>query len=206
MGTSAHELPFRVTGASVHWEVGPTELAIPEMLGLKLQLGDEPLGGVSLSSGERLQDITGSLQIVPEAAATDNGGKIGRMTFRGALSANENHGDIPAFYFIRVSLPRKQFDETLALCRLGQIPTEIEVGTIGLTLPTEFAFHWDIKASPELPVTSVSFDATLMPVPQSPAPDPIVPRLEEKLETIGKILMWLGIGMLCILLVLLFRR
>jgi hypothetical protein len=121
------------------------------------------IGGVNLSSGEKLKDIDGKIQVNPhdEHSGLLGSDGIGTLHYNGPLQPDESHGKIPASYFLEVSLPRKQFEDLLAVARVGRMPTYIEVKVAGLKLPTEFEIRWDTKAAPTLPVTFVSFTVPL---------------------------------------------
>lgn len=117
---------------------------------------------ISLSSGERLQDIDGRMNIYPQNECLQEGALgIGVMTFMSAKSREFPDPSSPARYFIEVKLPPPQFAGLVEAARNGRIPKSISVEARGMTLPDEFSSMWDVNVSPQLHVASISISIPL---------------------------------------------
>lgn len=117
---------------------------------------------ISLSTGERLQDIEGRINICAQDEGLQEGALgIGYMTYSKASSNPYPDPSWPAMYFIEVTLPPLQFAGLVESARNGRIPKSISIRARGMELPDEFSIKWDVKASPALHVASVSFSTPL---------------------------------------------
>lgn len=117
---------------------------------------------IRLSTGERLQDINGRINITPQVEFPQEGEYgIGSMIFHSAKSREYPDPSSPAMYFIEVKLPASQFAGLVESARNGRTPTSISVSARGMEIPDEFSYEWDVKASPKLHIAAINFSIPL---------------------------------------------
>jgi hypothetical protein len=117
---------------------------------------------ISLSSGERLEDIRGHLFVQPEVGCLpDVVPGIGGMSFSKAISGEYTDPSITASYSIEVKVPPVQFIRLVDAARNGRLPESIFVMVRGMELPNIGGERWDIESSPQLHVVSISFNIPL---------------------------------------------
>lgn len=117
---------------------------------------------ISLSSGERLEDITGILIIKPEEGCLpDVALGIGGMSFSKAISREYPDPSETATYYIEVKVPPLQFIRLVNAVRTGRLPKSIFVKVRGMDLPDEWSKKWNIESAPQLHVVSISFNIPL---------------------------------------------
>jgi len=117
---------------------------------------------IRLSSGERLEDITGKLIIEPEEGILpDVALGIGRMSFHKAISREYPDPSETATYYIVVKVPPLQFISLINFVRTGRLPKSIFVKVRGMVLRDEWSNEWNIESAPQLHVVSISFNIPL---------------------------------------------
>lgn len=117
---------------------------------------------IRLSTGERLQDIDGKINIYRQVESLQEGEiGIGAMIFMAGISREYPDPSSPDMYFIEVKLPPLQFDGLVEAARNGRIPKWIIVNARGMELPDEFSLTWDVKSSPSLHIAAISFSIPL---------------------------------------------
>jgi hypothetical protein len=114
---------------------------------------------ISLSSGERLEDIRGHLFVQPEKdCLPDVAPGIGGMSFSKAESGEYPY---PSSYSIEVKVPPVQFIRLVDAVRNGRLPESISVKVRGMDLPNEWCEKWDIESAPQLHVVYINFNIPL---------------------------------------------
>ncbi len=164
METYAPELSFNVLNAVLREEFGDDRSENPgtlntvqvTRLSMEVKLEDHPIAGVTFSSGERLKELHGSASIRPQSVEVAGAHEaVGSIEFAGPRK------EAPASYFLRLSLPEKQFENILAVARLGRMPTQLDVRVAGLDLRSEYELTWDNRSASKLQVTFVRLTTIL---------------------------------------------
>jgi hypothetical protein len=123
---------------------------------------------VTLSSGESFASIYGGLRVSVCADARLQ--PVGTLTYSAPSKSHDGEFNAPASYFIDVSIPQNQFDYLFASLIAGRMPTTAALHVAGMTLPTEFEYHWDVSAKAVLDVSSVEHGIVLMADDDAPKP------------------------------------
>jgi hypothetical protein len=111
--------------------------------------------GVTLSTGEHLKDIEGSVEIRPqteELRFQEGGMGIGLMTY---LSESSR-------YFILVRIPQAQFYDLVAAARVGRVPSRVEIEDRSrMDIDGKI---WDIESERNIHVSLIEFSIPLAPM------------------------------------------
>lgn len=121
-------------------------------LSLRVKLAEDER--VTLSTGERLENLAGFVAIQPQLEDF----QAGQMGI-GAMWCEEGVPEysLPVTYRIKVLLPPTQFADLVSTSKHGRIPSRITMDVRGMKHPDEFSKAWDVKSSPHLHVASLSF-------------------------------------------------
>jgi hypothetical protein len=128
-------------------------------------MGDFPTGGASLSTGEKLRNLHGSLllRLRNSDSVPDH---IGTLSYNSPVLPIDFTRGFPASYFGEVFLPKDQFEDLVASIRVGKMPTKIVLESLELKLKTEREIFWDAKNSPDIRIRRIIFDLPLAAVPR----------------------------------------
>ena len=121
-----------------------------------------------LATGERFRDLDGHLRVEPNDSASPIDSlsttlnHIGLLQYMEAYPGEPNiRPSVPAGYHIQAGIPKAQFDQLVAVARMGRIPPAIRIDVDGMKFPDEFSLEWDNKTTRNLPVTFIGFSIPL---------------------------------------------
>jgi hypothetical protein len=128
------------------------------VLAFKVQLSQDQR--VSLSTGERLQDIEGHVRICPQVDSLhEDAMGIGSLSYH---PARLGEYPWPAMYFVEVMLPLIQFASLVDTVRNGRVPKLIVITERGMGTNAILRSIWDIASAPALQVASIELTIPLV--------------------------------------------
>jgi hypothetical protein len=116
---------------------------------------------VSLSTGENLRKLEGSLVLKPSDEARPIASEDKAKNQIGYISYGEEHQSdshhIKPHYVLWALIPRAQFDYVGRVLRDSRMPMSIFINIEGFSHPDEFSLAWDTKTKAMLPMVSINF-------------------------------------------------